>query len=32
MQNLMNSNFSAICIKERWLSEGDDTSQTQLEG
>ncbi len=24
--------FSAICIQESWLSEGDDTSQIQLEG
>jgi hypothetical protein len=24
--------FSAICIQESWLSEGDDTSQIQLDG
>ncbi len=24
--------FSAICIQESWLTEGDDTSQIQLEG
>ncbi len=24
--------FSAICIQESWLSEGDDTSEIQLEG
>ncbi len=24
--------FSAICIQESWLSEGDDISQIQLEG
>ncbi len=24
--------FSAICIQENWLSEGDDISQIQLEG
>ncbi len=30
--NTANITFSAICIQETWLSEGDDLSQIQLDG